>query len=540
MEATIKSLVPADARLALRLLRSLSPFLRDPVSRETAHAGLAERLAHREADFLALARRMVYARASSPYRRLLALAGCEHGDLVALVAREGLEGALRALLREGVYLTADELKGRRRVIRGATTFSVDPEGLRNPDVDAHLVRQSSGSRGAATTTLLDLRGVREQAFDLRVFADAIGDADAPHAVWYVPGGTAIGLNLRLSAAGRRPVRWFSQIDPAGPGLHPRYRWSARVVHAGSLLAARPLPRPRHVPLDRPGPILQWLAATLRAGQTPHLWTFASNAIVVCQAAATAGMDVAGVRFIVSGEPATAGRIGAVRSAGATAIPRYSASECGQLGFGCLAPAWPDDLHFASDLHALIQPDVEAPPAGLAGGALLLTSLRPWARLVLLNASLGDIAAVASRPCGCPLETAGWTTHLHTVRSEEKLTVGGMTFPDQDVRRVLDETLPARFGGSAVDYQLREDKGEGGAARLRLLVHPRVGPLDPAAVADAFLEALGRGSGAERVMELAWRDAGVLRVERRPPEPTASGKIHHLRQPGASPAADAGG
>jgi hypothetical protein len=109
-----------------------------------------------------------------------------------------------------------------------------------------------------------------------------------------------------------------------------------------------------------------------------------------------------------------------------------------------------------------------------------------------------------------------------------------------VRRVLDETLPARFGGSAVDYQLREDEGEGGVARLRLLVHPRVGPLDPAAVADAFLEALGRGSGAERVMELAWRDARVLRVERRPPESTASGKIHHLRQPGAISAEDSGG
>jgi hypothetical protein len=519
----------ADAFQALRLLRNIAPFVRDPLSRTTAREGLADRLAHRDADFLALCQRMVYASASSPYRRLLELAGCEYGDLVGLVAREGLEGALRALLREGVYLTADELKGRCPVVRGTTSFSVDPAGLRNPNVTVHLMRQSSGSRGMPTTTHLDLRGIREQAFDLHAFIDAIGSANAAHAVWYVPGGTAINLNLRMTAAGSRPVRWFSQIDPAGAGLHPRYRWSARVVRAGSLLAARPLPSPQHVPVDRPWPIVQWLTATLRAGRIPHLWAFASSAVVVCQAAAKAGVDIAGARFILSGEPVTAGRVAAVRSAGAMAIPRYSASECGQLGFGCLDPAWPDDLHFPSDLHALIQPDAEALAPGLGRGALLLTSLRPSARLVLLNASLGDLATLSARECGCPLAAVGWRTHLHTVRSEEKVTVGGMTFADEDVRRVLDETLPARFGGSPVDYQLREEEGDGGMARLRLLVHPEIGPLDPQAVADAFLAALGRGSGVERVMELAWRDAGVLRVERRPPEPTTSGKIHHLRQ-----------
>src|SRR5687767_9379524 len=88
----------ADAFQALRLLRNIAPFVRDPLSRTTAREGLADRLAHRDADFLALCQRMVYASASSPYRRLLELAGCEYGDLVGLVAREGLEGALRALL----------------------------------------------------------------------------------------------------------------------------------------------------------------------------------------------------------------------------------------------------------------------------------------------------------------------------------------------------------------------------------------------------------------------------------------------------------
>jgi hypothetical protein len=114
-----------------------------------------------------------------------------------------------------------------------------------------------------------------------------------------------------------------------------------------------------------------------------------------------------------------------------------------------------------------------------------------------------------------------------VRSYEKLTAAGMTFLDAHVLRVLEEVLPARFGGVATDYQLLEEEAESGQPRLRLLVSPAVGRVELDAVGEAFLTAIGRGSGAERVMGLAWRDAAFLRVERRAPEPTPAGKILHL-------------
>jgi hypothetical protein len=124
---------------------------------------------------------------------------------------------------------------------------------------------------------------------------------------------------------------------------------------------------------------------------------------------------------------------------------------------------------------------------------------------------------------------GWKTHLHTIRSREKLTTAGMTFLDADLVRVLEEVLPARFGGGPVHYQLVEEEDHSGRPVLRLLVHPSVGPLDPEAVADAFLSAIGAGPGAAQVMGRFWRDASVLRVERRAPIATATGKILHLHQ-----------
>ncbi|MGH7358965.1 MAG: hypothetical protein ACREJR_09135, partial [Candidatus Rokuibacteriota bacterium] len=241
-----------------------------------------------------------------------------------------------------------------------------------------------------------------------------------------------------------------------------------------------------------------------------------------------GVDLRGMQFAVVGEPMTAARLAAIRRAGADVMPVYGSAEAGRLGYGCQAPVAPDDVHVLHDLVALIQPGaLDSGP--IPSKAILVTALRPSAPLVLLNVSLGDQAELESRACGCPLEGFGWTTHLHTIRSYEKVTAGGMAFLDVDVIRVLEETLPGRFGGGPTDYQLVEEEEAGGAPRVVLRVHPGVGPQDPQRLAEAFLEAIGAESAASRVMALQWSEAGWLRVERRPPEAAASGKILHLHQ-----------
>jgi hypothetical protein len=519
----------ADLTAGTRLLFSLPSFLRSPIQPEHARALLRVRLHRRGEDFLDLMRRTVFEPAASPYRRLLSHAGCEYGDLATLVRGDGVEGALHALYRNGVYLTADEFKGRRPVVRGSLTLTVHPAQFANPLATVHVPTQSSGSRGERTSAGIDLAHLRDQAVGLRLFLDARGARRWVHAHCGVPGGSALHAMLRLSCAGLPPQAWFSHVDPTTPDLHPRYRWSVRIVRWGSWLGGRPFGYPRYVRPDDPTPILEWIAQVRRRGLVPHLRATPSTMVLICQAALEAGGDVTGTEFTVGGEPLTAIRAAVGARAGARVVPQYASVESGHIAYGCLAPAAADDHHVLSDLQAVIQPGPHADGTGLPPDAVLLTSLRPSAPFILVNVSSGDVARVEARACGCPLETLGWRTHLQAIRGHEKLTAGGMTFLDADLVRVLEEVLPTRFGGGPIHYQLVEEEGPQGHPLLRLLVHPAVGPVDAGAVADTFLAALGAGPGPARLMELFWRDAGVLRIERAAPRLTASGKILHLHQ-----------
>src|SRR5262249_18552973 len=273
--------------------------LRRPVTVADARTTIQQRLRRREEDFLALAARFIYGRPASPYRRLLQLAGCELGDLERLVRQEGLEGSLGELLRRGVYLTVDEFKGRRPVVRGATTIDVRPHLLRNPGATSHAPLQTGGSRGGATPVSVDLAFVRDRAADATLVFAGWGGTMWRRAGWGVPGGAAMIHALEFSIVPSGLTRWFSMLDVGGPGLHPRYRWSARALRWASLLARRPVPAPVHVPPDDPRAIIEWMTHVLRDGDVPHLHTYASAAAALGAAALDMGRDLSGTRFTMA-------------------------------------------------------------------------------------------------------------------------------------------------------------------------------------------------------------------------------------------------
>src|SRR5215210_6851884 len=115
-----------------RLTRDLPGFLRRPLSSGQAAEVMRHRLATRGERFLGMARTAIFGHPRSPYLPLLQAAGCELGDLQALVADQGLEGALSRLVEAGVYLTFDEFKGQKAVVRGSQRLTFDEADFDNP------------------------------------------------------------------------------------------------------------------------------------------------------------------------------------------------------------------------------------------------------------------------------------------------------------------------------------------------------------------------------------------------------------------------
>jgi hypothetical protein len=514
-----------EALMAARFLRDLPGFLRNPVIIQEARAALDRRFERREEDFVELLGRTIYGHARSPYRALLRHAGCELGDAARLVREEGVDGALGILLRRGVYLTVNEFKGRAPLRRGSATITVDAGSRRNPTSAYHGLGASSGSRGRPTVIPWDLRFVRDLAVTVCVAFHARHALDWVYSRWSEPG--QLGLHLGYAGFGMRTERWFSPVDPADPALHGRYRWSGRALKWGSRLAGKPFRAPEFVSPEAPEKILDWIADVLRAGREPFLVSYASHLVRLAQVAHRGARDLTGAHFLAIGEPLTAARATAIRHSGAEVTPAYGSMGVGFMALGCTAPEASDDVHLLHDRVAVLGAQEADGVPGIPPGALLISSLRPSAPMILLNVSLGDHGTLTDRPCGCPLAGAGWPRHLHGIRSFEKLTAGGMSFLDADLVRVLEDVLPTRFGGVPSDYQLVEGESEDGTPVVRLLVHPGVGALDEPAVIESFLQAIGGGSGPDRVMSTMWRSRRMVRVERRPPVKTGSGKVLHL-------------
>src|SRR4029077_17538094 len=99
---------------------------------------------------------------------------------------EELKGAPLHLPRQGVYLTIDELKGRRPAVRGSATLSIQPAQVRNPLVGFHVPTQTGGSRGARTLVPVALASVRDRAVNQCLVLEARGGGHWLKATWAVP------------------------------------------------------------------------------------------------------------------------------------------------------------------------------------------------------------------------------------------------------------------------------------------------------------------------------------------------------------------
>jgi len=217
----------------------------------------------------------------------------------------------------------------------------------------------------------------------------------------------------------------------------------------------------------------------------------------------------------------------MRTLGIRVIAGYGMVEVSNIGLGCPNGVDSGDVHLAMDTIALITRPHEIGETGITVPAFQLTTLSDTAGKLLLNVEVDDCGIVERRSCGCVFEQVGLDVHIREIRSYTKLVGEGVTLVGNEMVRILEEFLPARFGGSPLDYQILEEEDENHLTRVFLIVSPRVSIPDEQAVVAALHEALDKSSASAGVASAVWRQAGSIRVRRAEPVWTARGKLMPL-------------
>lgn len=506
-----------EGRMLARLARDLPAYMRRTMTLDEAAERMRRRIASRERAFFSLVERAIYQHGPSPYRQLLRHAGCELGDLERLVRTEGIEGALRILADAGVYVTFDELKGRRAAVRGSAMFHFTADAFDSPLVDPHWLIYTGGTGGVPISVARSLELVDEMTPAIALTNEAHGMTRARHVFWVT---NPLPPLLTYTTLRQPIVRWFHPVSP----FPPKAWVVAKCFQVSGRLAGHRLPMPRFLDLQEADRLARWLAGRPRDGHRLVIGTMTSAAVRIAVAAREAGIDLSDVTFRVQSEPVTPARHEHLVSTGARVFISYSLTEMIDLALSCATPSAPDDLHFAADRYALVSRQRPVVEGGPVVSAMLVTTLSPTAPKICLNAETGDYANVEERACGCLLGQLGLTTHLSEVRSFEKLSGEGVTFVRSTLLTILEEVLPARFGGSSVDYQLVEEESPDSSTRMVLRVHPAIGAVDERELKRTLLQALGRGGIVDWHHAELLRRAGTVTISREPPLATMAGKV----------------
>ena len=510
-------------------------MLGEPIISANAIAGVQTRMASRATVFLDTIERTIFAYPSSPYRPLLEAAGYDLTRIRALIGHAGVEQALRQLAADGVYVAIEEFKGIREARRGNRVFRFSHEDFYNPLGWPGLAASSGGTRSRGLSTSIPAATGRLNAEHTAVTWTAYGLDGLPVVVWY-PQSADIGIATVLNAAARWavPVHWLKQFPGYGSGDSAHYLG----IKAGALSCGVTLPPQTYVPVGREWTILPLIAhEPCRKGCA--VVTSPSSALRLSLAARRQGTNLANVTFLTTGEPLTPAKLAAIRAVGARAFSRFSFTEFGAAAaYGCASPTSPDDMHVCLDRIAVIQRRRVVDSIGNEVDGLLFTSLRSDGGRILLNMETGDYARMTTRRCGCLLEAVGWTDHLEEVRSFEKLAPEGGTFLGSKLISLIEEILPAQFGGDPTDYQLLEHEDQDSLTRLTILVHPRLGAIDGDAVVGCVERTLETSEATNWMITRIYREAGTVRVRRAAPIMTRAGKVMPLHQLGTDQASGA--
>jgi hypothetical protein len=473
----------------------------------------------------------VFENARSPYLPLLSARSIGPGEIGKWVDAGGVESALEKLRDEGVYYTVDEFKGKKSVQRGGLSFRLQEKDFDNPFIHSAYEVGSGATRSAGTRVRIDYDYLTQRSLYDAFILDMHGVLTAPIANWFpvFPGAPGINSSLRFARIGNPPRKWFSQVEKSHVKVNWEKRLGVKYIFFVSRLRGVPLAQPEYVGLNDAYAVALWVSRMLQENAACVVYTFASSAVRVCMAAMENNLNVAGARFLVTGEPLTPQKKKEIEAVGARAVPIYGISEAGVIAAGC-DQDYPqsDHCHLLKDSTAIISHALKVEHSDAEVQSFLFTSLLYESPKILLNVGMGDYGEIAQGDCPCPLGRAGFDTHVSSIRSYEKLTGEGVTFVDTDFIRIVERELPRKYGGQSTDYQLLEEEDARGLTRLKLLVSPRIGTVDEEEIARSFIRFLKSASVSPESWTQSgpemWGQARTLRVRREYPVATRAGKI----------------
>ena len=501
-------------------------------------ARIRKQIAERESNFLDLAHRIVFSNPAHPYRKMFQIAGCEEADLAGSVAQKGIEATLESLRLAGVWLSHDEFKGKREIIRSGRHIPSTGMSFRNPLVRGLAESSSSGSRSKGTLTrqVPEFSAYRDVYYALAAREFGLETRAEIQVRDILPAFTGIGSCLRASRLGKPVERWFTVPGSLRQAGH--YRSATQVMVVLANLFGASVPSPAHLPANDFSPVAEWIARRRGEGVAAVVHGSASAGVRIASAAVERKLDIRGTIFFTGGEALTGAKREAIEAAGCRAVVVYWIHEIGPVGFAC-RQMHGNSVHHFHDASAAIQYTRRPPLAEQEVSSLLFTTLLTQAPRFLINAEMDDAGVLRPVRCQCAFSRAGFTTGVHDIFSYGKLTGQGMTLVGTDILTILEERLPMRLGGRPGDYQLVEQECSAqetqkcsAQTQITLRVSPRAGPLSAECVRNCFLEEI-RGFNGGAVASRVWEHAAGVQVLLEEPYVTGSGKVLPLHLLGTS-------
>ncbi len=481
---------------------------------------------NREDNFLGMAHKVLSLR-DHPYAQIFATAGCTYADLETEVRKNGLENTLEALLREGVYLTLDEFRCTSEIVRGGRHIPAKLTDWDNAAGKGPLQAFSSGSSGGPKLrTSLSLQASEFGMAGMRLLNDEFGVQQRPSVIVgaILPGNVGIAGCTTVLRLGGVPERWFALGGSIRENGHYRALTAAMVTRLR--IAGAKVPYPTYLEADDFSPVAEYIARRKKEGVLMTLGGFVSSVARVAGAALDLGLDISGTFSMVSGESLTDVKRALIESAGIEVYPIYGASDFGGIGMPCRHMNSGDCVHVSRASIALVSRAIENPYGEEEINSLHVSALLPFAPRVLINVEIGDTGVIEPATCDCELSRMGYTLQVRDIAAFSKVCGQGVTIHAQEMVRLLEEALPARFGGRPGDYQLLEIEGKG-QTEMVLRVHPRLKIASVQDVLNYFLSQT-RSKYGGALAAVQWTQSNGVRVEVKEPVLTSSGKCRVVR------------